>query len=503
MRKLCTAAVLCGSWHRACDGFAMSPTHLTAPIVPSYCASCAAALPPTHPTTRFARLGGGPLHRAALPSCSAASAAAGASAWQLFIAFTCGGLFFSSALAAVGAVYALGVDNVRQIAVLFREISRRVWVLLVRELGAARDALLGDATLPEAWSSAQAELSTSSGIRKLREQSARVWRALRWAEAWLVLSTGIGEARRTAVEGVEALRLEASLYAGAVGPAGLVPLQYALDRFTPLALSDALERVLSESLRGVQTAQLRGLELRSFSAGSIPPRLVSARTYELEGALACDFDVRWESALTAKIDLLPSGGMGARVPVSVSNVRFAGPVRLILTPLLKSAPGYGATLLSLLAMPKVGLDVKVAGGEVTKVPWLRSELERAIEKAVAEQCLWPRRIVLPTPAPPPPTAPKPPTLLSAEQLSALANDDPLLQAEKKLAEQPAARSWARNASRSVVDAVALETFDIFVGQEGERLEHGDEGDALQPPAAVKRKAWWRDPWRQFSLANAK
>jgi hypothetical protein len=55
----------------------------------------------------------------------------------------------------------------------------------------------------------------------------------------------------------------------------------------------------------------------------------------------------------------------------------------------------------------------------------------------------------------------------------------------------------------VVDAVALEPFDIFVGQEGERLEHEDEGDALQPPAAVKRKAWWRDPWRQFSSANAK
>ena len=261
MRKLCTAAVLCGSWHRACDGFAMSPTHLTAPIVPSYCASCAAALPPTHPTTRFARLGGGPLHRAALPSCSAASAAAGASAWQLFIAFTCGGLFFSSALAAVGAVYALGVDNVRQIAALFREISRRVWVLLVRELGAARDALLGDATLPEAWSSAQAELSTSSGIRKLREQSARVWRALRWAEAWLVLRTGIGEARRTAAEGVEALRLEASLYAGAVGPAGLVPLQYALDRFTPLALSDALERVLSPCFACEREGSLQLCEL--------------------------------------------------------------------------------------------------------------------------------------------------------------------------------------------------------------------------------------------------
>jgi len=45
------------------------------------------------------------------------------------------------------------------------------------------------------------------------------------------LKEGFGEAKRTAAEGVEAIRQEAGLYAAVVGPAGLVPLQYVLGRF--------------------------------------------------------------------------------------------------------------------------------------------------------------------------------------------------------------------------------------------------------------------------------
>ena len=78
----------------------------------------------------------------------------------------------------------------------------------------------------------------------------------------------------------------------------------------------------------------------------------------------------WNSELTAELDLVTSR-IGARVPVTVANVRFAGPVRLIATPLLDSPPGFGALLVSFPTAPRISLDVKVAGGEVTKVPWLR------------------------------------------------------------------------------------------------------------------------------------
>ena len=102
------------------------------------------------------------------------------------------------------------------------------------------------------------------------------------------------------------------------------------------------------------------------------------------------------------------------------NLRFDGPVRLVVTHLTATAPGYGAVpvrmggrcssacppsnpnpspspnpnpnpnpnpdpdqvLLSLPARPEVSIDCSIAYGEVTRVPWLRSELERSLQQQI-------------------------------------------------------------------------------------------------------------------------
>eukprot|EP00978_Attheya_sp_CCMP212_P040148 scaffold216092_cov61-Attheya_sp.AAC.1 len=55
----------------------------------------------------------------------------------------------------------------------------------------------------------------------------------------------------------------------------------------------------------------------------------------------------------------------ARVPVSIRTVSFNGVLRILLSPLIKEQPGFGALLVSLPSLPKIGLDVRVAGGEIT------------------------------------------------------------------------------------------------------------------------------------------
>ena len=72
-------------------------------------------------------------------------------------------------------------------------------------------------------------------------------------------------------------------------------------------------------------------------------------------------------------------------------------------------------LLSLPAPPTVGMDLRVVGGEITKIPWLRTELEEQLLAAIDEVMLWPRRIVVPAEA-----AGK--VLLGKEQLEALEHD---------------------------------------------------------------------------------
>ena len=65
------------------------------------------------------------------------------------------------------------------------------------------------------------------------------------------------------------------------------------------------------------------------------------------------------------------------MPVSIKNLRFSGPVRVVVTHLTAEAPGYGAVLLSLPAPPEIGLDVRIAGADVTKVPFFRDEVRQA------------------------------------------------------------------------------------------------------------------------------
>ena len=66
-------------------------------------------------------------------------------------------------------------------------------------------------------------------------------------------------------------------------------------------------------------------------------------------------------------------------------------------------------------------------------PKLRGESEGALQTAIEKEFLWPNRKVLPTGRPSITSQ----TLLSRAQLAALEADDPLLQAEKALADQPA------------------------------------------------------------------
>ena len=140
----------------------------------------------------------------ALEKAAAVAASSSASFWQLAFVFVCGGLFFSAVAAAVGAVYAVGLDNARRGFRLFGLLWRRVWAVMAAALRAAKSEVLNNDTT-------------------------------RWKEVWALLGQGFGEAKRAAAEGVEAIRAEAGLYAFALGAPGLLTLQYVVDRLAPCA----------------------------------------------------------------------------------------------------------------------------------------------------------------------------------------------------------------------------------------------------------------------------
>ena len=86
-------------------------------------------------------------------------------------------------------------------------------------------------------------------------------------------------------------------------------------------------------------------------------------------------------------------------------------------------------MLSFAKKPAIGLDLRVAGGEVTKVPWLKKELEGGVLQGLEDTMLWPKRVVAPA------DDERGRPLLSAEKLAELVHDDPLLRLERELEEK--------------------------------------------------------------------
>lgn len=326
------------------------------------------------------------------------------------IVFVAGGLFFSSAMATATAGYALGKDNIERFREMAHIVWESVWMTFTMGLSATKETLLGT-----------------------RTNNTSLWR--RYQQAWRVLWCKLAETRQKAVEGVQAIQREVRLCAAAVGPPGLIPLQYVLDRQLHHLIAGGIEGALKEAVNQVDIANM-DLTLSHFDVGKVPPKLESARVYDLgDDAMAFDYDVTWESQLEATLQV-HSSYLPTNLPVTLHDVRFRGPVRVVLAPLTKEYPGFGATLVSFPSMPEIGVDVRVAGGEVTKVvPMVRAEILAALEAGIAQSMIWPQRAVVPSYPLDDPTTP----LLSKEELKKLETTDPLLEAEVAMGARPVLR----------------------------------------------------------------
>ena len=89
---------------------------------------------------------------------------------KFFLAFTAGGLFFSTALAGVASCYAVGVDNVRRFLDILFVIMQRVWITFTLGLGATKLALLGGEEVGEDGTSKHPQWHWKSAWTVLKEK---------------------------------------------------------------------------------------------------------------------------------------------------------------------------------------------------------------------------------------------------------------------------------------------------------------------------------------------
>ena len=322
---------------------------------------------------------------------------------SLAVSFLLGGLFFSTVAAIVTGVIALGRENTRRARDVLLIVIRRNWSVIKLSAQFTMNVLRGKEQI--------------SGFKN------------RFPAAIKALKDGISEIRRVFTESVDAIKKETQMYSAAIGLPGLIPIQYIFDRIFPSMLTAPFESALEDAL--LQTAkdnpQIQKLTLRRFTMGDVAPRLLEARLFDLGNQdMAFDLEMSWTSNARADIDIRIST-FGTKIPVTIQNLRFDGPVRLILVGLRREEPGWEAMLISLPRPPKIGFDVKVAGGLITQIPWLQSYFAKMLDKSVADEVLWPRRAVVSAPAP---YKSKP--LLNPIQILSLMRDDPLLRMEREL-----------------------------------------------------------------------
>jgi len=367
--------------------------------------------------------------------------------WRYLFVFVSGGLFFSTVMGAAGAAFTFGAQKCRRASYQFNLVVRRVGVLLGSILRASMKCSFGqECPLPP--------------LDAVGDKNDNPVYTSRWSAAWDILRDGLSRARQMASDGVKAIKLEAKLSTRAVGKSELIVLQQIVGQLMPRSLAGVMSNELTNALANVTYPNVRSLHLKQFDVGGAKPQLLGARLYDLgEEDLAIDVDIQWHSLLVADITVETS--VGAQIPISVRNMHFEGPTRFILTKLSKSAPHYGALLVSLPKEPTLEFDLLVAGGLVTRLPGLRAVLEKSIQFSLAEDLIWPRRIVIPAEAP----LEQPELVLSPDELAALVHEDPLLRAERDLSKRSAVPA-NNTVVKTAVGDEQHKSFNLSVFKEG-------------------------------------
>jgi len=390
---------------------------------------------------------------------------------SLAISFILGGLFFSTVAAFVAAIVALGKENSRRLREVVGIVYRRNWSVMKSAMQLTMDVLRGKEQI--------------SGFKN------------RFPAALQAFKDGVGEVKRVFTESVDAIKKETQMYSAAVGVPGLIPIQYIFDRIFPSMLTAPFESALQDALLEVakDNAQIKKLILKKFTMGDVAPRILEARLFDLGSCdMAFDLEMDWKSNARADLEMRVSS-FGAKIPVTVQNLRFVGPVRMILVGLKPEEPGWEALLISLPRPPQIGFDIKVAGGLITQIPWLRNELAKSLDNAVAEEVLWPRRAVVSAPTP---YKAKP--LLNPIQVLALMRDDPLLRMERELMASIPDDFRSTYEASSQADIPDVDIKEVDAKKNDENYTKGGSEGGGRPQAGPRQRLWKRN--KQKAMAEA-
>lgn len=160
----------------------------------------------------------------------------------------------------------------------------------------------------------------------------------------------------------------------------------------------AMDVQLEAQLYGKYGGVVRKVDLVRLDLGPTPPRVDSIRSVRLPGEeMAIETALLWGGGLDVRVDVtLGIGDYGVTLPVEVRNVSVRALARVTVSPLVDRLPCVGGLKVSLLEIPTVDAELRIAGSpDLLALPGVPQALRLGMGFGLGPIALYPSAVRVP------------------------------------------------------------------------------------------------------------
>jgi hypothetical protein len=161
-----------------------------------------------------------------------------------------------------------------------------------------------------------------------------------------------------------------------------------LNRAISNSVVDAVEPILNKLVQG---SPIRNLHFSKFTLGTEPLVFASvACVDDVPNEVGLDIEFKWvakEPEVQLDVSLL-----GMVLPIAIDKLEAFGTVRIVFGPLCDWWPAFSDMQVAFIGKPKIDLDLRLIGGDITKFPVVERLLMNLIKNVLTKLMTWPNRL---------------------------------------------------------------------------------------------------------------
>ena len=161
-----------------------------------------------------------------------------------------------------------------------------------------------------------------------------------------------------------------------------------LNRAISNSVVGAVEPILNKLVQG---SPIKNLHFSKFTLGTEPLVFASvACVDDVPNEVGLDVEFKWvakEPEVQLDVSLL-----GMALPIAIERLEAFGTVRIVFGPLCDWWPAFSDMQVAFIGKPKIDLDLRLIGGDITKFPVVERLLMNLIKNVLTKLMTWPNRL---------------------------------------------------------------------------------------------------------------